>query len=855
MKFTFKYTTMRICYIFLVMHFILFTDTYGSTHNNGLIFDASNNNSTLVLTGNDFTSLSAGFKIEFHFFIYPESKYGSLFKLYEKDEPLVDFSFYPMPRNGGRLTLRLEDTGQLLTFDLNQHELSRNAWQRFELSYIPATQTILLKLNNKSKVIQEVYNFIQKNGSLHFGHSPAKSEAPFSSAHFAIKNLSIFSIDGRLKHFYPLEKNRRNKVIDLTGNQHLNVKNPQWVEDLHNRWTEDFKTYSNKATSGTFSAMNQETYLFTGEVLSVVSADNFQQKIIPVIKRLKSTSFHLILNEKRDQLYCFNSNWNELIYFDLTDFSQTFYSIKNNLPEANQTIGFYHTISKAPMVLIGSKDHTFSGYFYSLDLKHQVWKIIPLNEELLMDGPIAYHLSTNQRKLHVLSSTKNESPDLNKYNFLEIDLISFTHKTLAAFESSNILQDRGRLSKNLISPAHNHDFYLFQQVADSSFLIKLDATSSEMERIPVSFPDNNMAPQCLSFNPRTQELTCIAHGISTNQTGIYTINFPPATLLSNPNKISGSLIEKWIYVALICLLVYIIFLLIITTNRKRKLRELMKQPHEHVAHLQERDHVTPKKGITHTPPVTTSKPSSIELLGDYQLFNQNHKRVNESFTSFLEEFFLFLLISSVFNNGKGITSEEINQAFWPYHDAKSARNNRGVNISRLRRILAEIEGIELIFDKNQYQLIISESFDIDLQAFLTLAQSVRSKQDISSNELKNINQLINKGPLLNHLTTSWLDPYREQFELLLSQLLEVIVISAALKEQLNAVLNFCQLVLIHDKLNETALQLILFIHGNQQKKDLQRQVYQSFSRNYNEVMGESYNLTIKECISSIENQF
>ncbi len=854
MKTTCISTCIRKCYILLILSSLLHLNALGSTCNKGLIFNGSNRNSALILTGKDFARLDAGFKIEFYFFLYPESEYGTLFKVLENKHSLLDFSYYPLPSKNGRLTLRLEATGQLLTFDLDPQDLTRNAWQHLEMSYIPTTKTLLLTLNKKSKVIQGVENFITQKGSFHIGPDDQTTTSPTASICFAIKNVSVFSHDGRLKHFYSLEKNKQNAIIDLTGNQHLNINNPRWIEDLHNHWSVGYKTSATPITSGVFSAINLEFYLFTGEVLSVVNADQFRQKIIPVIQRLKSESFHLILNQKQDALYCFNSTWDELVLFDLCDFTQHYYKLKNGLPPGDQSIGFYHIESKTPMVLIGSKAHAFTGHFYRLDLKQQIWKINPLKEELSIDSVFTHHLSPNHKLLHILCSNTKHSR--SKCHLLEVNLTSLTHKTLATYQSSSIGNTDQLLSQNFISPANNQEFYLFQQEEDSCFILELDAALATIKRIPVSFPDLKMKAPFLAFNPHTDEIVCIAQEMASQQTGIYTLNFPPASIGFTLENDSRSWLEKSIIGLLTMLVAWILYLIILAQNRKKKLREILNHPQDHYSKRQKEEeiiHLPQTEALsTIAHPLISSQ--SIDLLGTYRIYNQNSEEVNGAFTSFLEEFFLFLLVSSIFKTGKGITSEEINQAFWPYHDASSARNNRGVNISRLRKILGEIEGITLIFDKNQYQLVLSDSFDIDLQTFLSMAQLILSKQAITLVELKTINQLIQKGPFLNHLTSSWLDPFREQFELLLSHLLELTISSNTLKTQTEDLLDFCRLVLVHDKLNESALQMILFIHGNQQKKDLQRQVYQSFTRNYLEMMGEAYNVTIIECISAIENQ-
>ena len=99
------------------------------------------------------------------------------------------------------------------------------------------------------------------------------------------------------------------------------------------------------------------------------------------------------------------------------------------------------------------------------------------------------------------------------------------------------------------------------------------------------------------------------------------------------------------------------------------------------------------------PTYPLNRPSSIELFGSYHIFNPKGKQVNDSFTSFLEEFFLFLLVSGIFLDGKGITSEEINQAIDEINSI-TMETSQGVSESAdaLRELSKQMDDLQGVID-------------------------------------------------------------------------------------------------------------------------------------------------------------
>ena len=60
-------------------------------------------------------------------------------------------------------------------------------------------------------------------------------------------------------------------------------------------------------------------------------------------------------------------------------------------------------------------------------------------------------------------------------------------------------------------------------------------------------------------------------------------------------------------------------------------------------------------------------------------------------------------------------------------ELSSAKNLKGVTINRLRKILDDLEGIELVYTNSRYSIQLSEAFYCDYQQYLEQMNKIRQK--------------------------------------------------------------------------------------------------------------------------------
>ena len=72
-----------------------------------------------------------------------------------------------------------------------------------------------------------------------------------------------------------------------------------------------------------------------------------------------------------------------------------------------------------------------------------------------------------------------------------------------------------------------------------------------------------------------------------------------------------------------------------------------------------------------------------------QVFERNGEEVSQRFSPLLRELFVLLILRSAEN---GISSEELTTMLWFDKDDVSAKNNRAVNLSKLRVLVESVGG-------------------------------------------------------------------------------------------------------------------------------------------------------------------
>jgi hypothetical protein len=158
-----------------------------------------------------------------------------------------------------------------------------------------------------------------------------------------------------------------------------------------------------------------------------------------------------------------------------------------------------------------------------------------------------------------------------------------------------------------------------------------------------------------------------------------------------------------------------------------------------------RQHQVSAPGVTENsehPQQATAHHPAIFLFGLFTVKDAGGQDLTRQFTPLLKELFLLIAVHTI-ENGHGISVEKLNETLWNDKSDKAAKNNRSVNILKLKNILEKLDGCTVRKESGNWRL------DHDNPLYIDLLQ-LRSLEARSAGEpnLRGILDTIMRGPFL-----------------------------------------------------------------------------------------------------------
>ncbi len=251
---------------------------------------------------------------------------------------------------------------------------------------------------------------------------------------------------------------------------------------------------------------------------------------------------------------------------------------------------------------------------------------------------------------------------------------------------------------------------------------------------------------------------------------------------------------------------------------------------------------------THTPYNNTNR-QSICFLGGFRAFDKQGKRITDKFSPTLRR--LFVLIALYSASGKrGISSIRIQQLLWPDKSNEAARNNRSVNLSKLRLLLEEIEGIDVVNNEGYWAIAVSDEAFIDYYEALHLINRLQGNEMIDMDDLTRLLELLNQGAFLPNIQFDWVDDFKTEFSNNAIDLLLQLINDPATAhpDRANLQLKTANAIITMDTLNEEAIALKCRTLYEKGKTGLAKSAFDAFAKEYRASMGEPYRGTFKSII-------
>lgn len=697
--------------------------------------------STLYLDDNQPFSVTNDFSISFQIYIRAnEADYGSILHLKTDKGQLIRFSFVAGEQNHAP-ALMLND--EIIIID---KPIELEKWINVSLNLRQKDNVIEIEYDKKK--ISSTFPLQETNSvTITFGQMIGYQAdvAPIN-----LRDINIVQ-DGKLTREWKLWKHNGNICYDEKEGAVARAIQPLWLIDNHIEWKTISKITTSNRIGVAFDARCALFYIVSPQSVKVLDEDGTLKKEIAIRGGYPAVEYpnHLLYDTLSNALVSYSLTEDIISRFSFDD--GTWSNEKQNTKEASN---YNHAKAFNPA---DSSFYFFGGYgFYKY--RNDLYRMksgIGKMEQIKYDHPLYPRYSAAMAvvgdELYIFGGKGNKygKQELSTHYYLGLYAINLKTK------QSRIIWEKKDDNKETIMASS-----MYFEPSDSTFYAVSTDKGGTLWKISmkspvyteVSKPINNSLDyqDCdfnLYFSPTHRKLFLVLDKILNNRTHdvkIYSINMPLVneTDIRQETDEAGS--GKWWN------LLYVIGILAILAcgawlfYRSRSKRQATKLPatkekaskpaavSKDSSENQAKTVPTmPEQGNEAAPKEIVNyydrSRSSISLLGCFNVRDKEGNDITANFTPRLKHL-LILLILYTEKNANGILTSKTTGILWPDKEETAARNNRNVNLRKLRVLLESIGDVEVVTENNFMYIKWGENVFCDYREVLARIQQFKEKE-------------------------------------------------------------------------------------------------------------------------------
>jgi two-component SAPR family response regulator len=495
--------------------------------------------------------------------------------------------------------------------------------------------------------------------------------------------------------------------------------------------------------------------------------------------------------------------------------------------------------------------HTYHNEIIRLDLNKNEWQDLTIDNDIFFPRYLAGIGSLNDT-IYLLGGygSITGSQMVNPHSYFDLLGYSVKNRTLfKKFEIARIYDDMCVANTIWINDK-SRDYYalIFEK---SKFESDLQLIQGNIDnpivefvghKIPYKFFDIKSNASLFYF-PNQKKLFAYTSFLTDSVTtfvSIYSIDYPPAELSSDTLNVKSRKNLLLIFFAIV--LVILSSFLTMYIIRKRRFKRILQDEIEAGTRIIDEECNKP----AHEEPMEKPKYQLI-LFGGFQVFNQKNEDITNKFSPLLKELFLLILLNT-YKNNKGITSDQISEFLWFGKSTSSARNNRAVNIAKLKAILVEMGAVELSKKTGYWKIIFEKDLvKSDYHDFLEIAGS---KSNLTKRNICRLLDITKQGGFLINTNYEWLDDFKSDISDRIIDTLVAFTEKCKLETDAEIIIHLADCIFNFDKVNEEALVLKCraeYFLGNH---SLAKVTYEKFVKEYQKLYDEEFKKSFNEIIKS-----
>ena len=807
-----------------------------------------NERTELYLTPSKPLPFEEEFELSFDFRFQPnsESYFSYIFRVLIGDQN-IDFIHGLLPGSSDNFQLVFSKRPSNISFHIPIETLV-SEWTKFQFQF-NLKEGIVKCVLEDTVLIDKIEGYDSSEGArLFFGAHEHGHFTTTDVAEMKIKDVQ-FKTDKR-NYNWPLKEISGEVVHEINHSKSGIVKHPRWLQSLHSSWN---KIASMELKGRAQTAFNQEEDLIY--IVTSTSLLSVNLRDASILNEEYNRPFNVI--HSADLI--FDPVSRRLLSYSIDQDYKSYYDFdKNTWPEfsrdtAKLTNYWHHNSLIHPdgnlYIFGGYGNHLYKNMVLKSEPESSGFDSVSYRGEFFPRYLAAAAYTEKENKMYLIGGygSKQGKQTMSPDYYYELLEYSFEDSTFTRLYDCSETYQEFCFANTAVIDDHNQMYalsfskYLFDNEIQ---LIKINLDNPGIEKLgsQIDFKFTDVKSNAvLYYSSVSDKLLAVISYFDEGKTSVevYTISFPPVKSVWNENIANKrrSMMRWLLYIAipLVLFLTLLIFHLVRLKNRKAN-RESKKDDKvlENVKFETKRKE--PDK-------------SSIILFGGFQVIDMEGNDITGSFTPLLKNLLLFILLSSLKQN-KGVSSQILSETFWFDKSTESARNNRAVNIVKLKTLLDKVGKATISKDTGYWKFEYDTStINIDFANYLNI---LGKDTDLNKDDVSFLLSIIDKGQFLLNINAEWLDVYKSEVS---NEIIDALVaFIAKSKPEPDFILHLANCMFTFDIASEEAMILqcqTLFKLG---KHSLAKKSYAKFVKEYTILYDEEFSRSFTSIVDSVKEK-
>ncbi len=179
---------------------------------------------------------------------------------------------------------------------------------------------------------------------------------------------------------------------------------------------------------------------------------------------------------------------------------------------------------------------------------------------------------------------------------------------------------------------------------------------------------------------------------------------------------------------------------------------------------------------------------------------------------------------------RGVSSEKLNDILWFDKSEKSARNNRAVNIAKLKSLLDKMGDCHLSKDTGYWKIDIDYSkIMVDYHNYLNI---VSNKSKLNKQKIIQLTHITQRGNFLSNIEYEWLDTFKSEVSNEITDSYILFANSIQIADDPEFLIKLANDIFYFDPVNEDAMIIKCKALAHIGKHSLAKQTFESFNKEY-----------------------